>query len=375
MPNNKFKLDLSTHDVMEGINGGSKSKLIKTVFDNKIKADGNASGVKINYREIPLEEITPRPINRFRQVGIERLAKSIKNTTLINPIIVAKPSHLPADSEVLKSFKDKGVDVSTLKYVIVSGERRYNAFLLLHEEETKDPTKSSLTDYKYGKISARILTKEEAQNEELIYTDSNIETRQLSSLEIMINCREMMQSVSTEEEKKQSLVDMGLDPETTKFNQVKYCKFYFEHELGILDVTESNISQTLATVQKCTPEVLDAIVDGALSMRKARELRDIPKDKQGELIALLREGKTAEYELLLEKLSSKREKSGVPERMTHRDAAKICQKYIAYSEKALKQFAVVLRNLSGEDEQVVRETIDEINELINRWNERYEKLK
>ena len=366
---------MSTHDVMEGIIGGSKSKLMKTVFDSKTKADGNASALKTNYKEIPLEEITPRPINRFRQVGIERLAKSIKTTTLINPIIVAKPTHLPADSEVLKSFREKGIDISSLNYVIVSGERRYNAFRLLHEEEINDPTKSSLTDYKYGKISARILTKEEAQNEELIYTDSNIETRQLSSLEVMINCREMMQSVATDEEKKQSLVDMGLDPETTKFNQVKYCKFYFEHELGILDVTESNISQTLATVQKCAPEVLDAIVEGVLSLRKARELRDIPKEKQGELVALLREGKAEEYELLLEKLSSRKENSGVPERMTHRDAAKICQKYIAYSEKTMKQFEVVLRNLSGEDEMLVKETIEEISELIERWNKRYVKLK
>ncbi len=363
------------HDVMEGINGGGKKTLLRNVLGAEKNSRDQERNSRTNFREIALQDITPRPVNRFRQVGIERLARSIKATTLINPIVVVPPSYLPEDSEVLKRFRETGIDPSALKYVIVSGERRFRAVKMLHEEELRDWSGSRLGDYKYAKINARVLTKEEARNEELIYADSNIETRQLSSLELMINCREMMSSVETPEEKQQALLDMGLNPETDRFNQVKYCKYYFENELGIMDVTESNLKQTLATVQQCSAKVLDAIVDGVLTMRKARELRELSEEQQEKLILLLQEGKADEYEFLLEKLTSKGSKDKKTERFTHRDAAKILLKNIDYFEKSRKQLEFVLKNLSGDDEKVVSETVSEIEELIGQWKEKYQKLK
>ena len=359
----KPKLDLSMHGVSEGIPGGGPgSQILNTAIN----------GRKSAYREIALDEITPRPINRFRQANIERLARSIETTGLINPIVVVRPQNLPEESEVLKAFREKGIDISALKYVIVSGERRYRAVRFLHDAELNDPKKISPFDYKYRVINARVLTKDEAKNEELIYTDSNIETRQLSPMEVLINCRDILEGVDTPEKQEQALVEMGLDPHKAKFSTIKYCKYVFDHELGIQNVSEPTIMQHLATISGCPGEVIDAVIDGQLSPGKTRLLRQLPKDRQKELVRLLQEGRDKDFDLQLEELTGNKNK--VADRYTHRDAAKLCQSTGEKLKKVQKTFELYLKNLSGDDEKNVNEILSDLKKTIDKLEDKYKKL-
>ena len=81
--------------------GGSFEKNSKFV-DRLLNSEGETDG-RTAFFEIPLEDITPRSVNQFRQSRIEKLAKSIRNTNnrLIHPITVVKAEDLPKDSEIL----------------------------------------------------------------------------------------------------------------------------------------------------------------------------------------------------------------------------------------------------------------------------------
>ena len=102
--------------VNEITSGGSIEKNSKFV-DRILNVGGGEMAGRTNFYEVPLDEITPRSINQFRQSRIEKLAKSIRNTNnrLIHPITLVRASDLPKDSEVLLGYEKKGIDESTIK--------------------------------------------------------------------------------------------------------------------------------------------------------------------------------------------------------------------------------------------------------------------
>ena len=146
------------------------------------------------------------------------LAKSIRNTNnrLIHPITLVKASDLPKDSDVLQAYEKKGIDVSQLKYIIVSGEGRHRAFLLLQkEEQDKLKGKSGRSALALGAanpfdtITACILTPAEAKNASVFYEDSNIESRQLTPIEAILHIKDAVADVTSPEEMRAALIEMN----------------------------------------------------------------------------------------------------------------------------------------------------------------------
>lgn len=182
----KNKFDVNVHYVREPLGRGNKSKLIETIFMDNTHLENNMES-NIQFQQIPIDQITPRSINKYAQTRIDRLAKSIKatNNRLIHPITIVRVEDLSEESDVIQKFKNQGVDISTLKYILVSGERRFRAWQLLREEEKEKLEGTIGLINKFDTITANVLTREEAKKEEVFYDDSNIESRQLTSTEAM----------------------------------------------------------------------------------------------------------------------------------------------------------------------------------------------
>lgn len=139
----------------------------------------NESKSLLNVISLKLSEILTRENNNFSQDNIESLAYSIEKYGLINPISVVH------DEE-----KDT--------YTITSGHRRYAALCLLHEWYPSEK------DYESVDCSVYELTSDEhklqlglpyisKEQEEGIYRDSNLETRQLTYSEVAYEIRHIIE--------------------------------------------------------------------------------------------------------------------------------------------------------------------------------------
>ena len=103
------KFDYETHNVMESISHPEKSHIVDMVFNGIPNADPLAPTMcRVSFANIPVESITPRSVNQYKQNRIDRLAKSIRNTNnrLIHPIVLVDAKDLPEDGEVIRRFKE-----------------------------------------------------------------------------------------------------------------------------------------------------------------------------------------------------------------------------------------------------------------------------
>lgn len=133
----------------------------------------------LNIKPLDINKIRTRRKNNFSQENIESLAYSIEKYGLINPISVVH---------------DKKKDT----YTIVSGHRRYLALRQLHKQypsekdyEFVDCSVYELTDDKKKlKQGLPYISKEQ---EEGIYRDSNLETRQLTYSEVASEIRHIVE--------------------------------------------------------------------------------------------------------------------------------------------------------------------------------------
>lgn len=121
---------------------------------------------KLMVKSIPISKIRARNVNEFAEVDITGLAESIRHVGLINPLSVV---HHP-DEDV---------------YVISSGHRRFKAITLLHEEYPNVEEFSSIDCAVYEITDDDFKLKQglpyiTAEQENEIYRDSNLESRQLS---------------------------------------------------------------------------------------------------------------------------------------------------------------------------------------------------
>lgn len=367
--------------------GGSFERNSKFV-DRILNVDGEMSG-RTAFYEIPLDEITPRSINKYRQSRIDRLAASIRNTNnrLIHPITVVKAADLPKDSEVLLAYEKNGVDVSTIKYIIVSGERRYRAFQLLREEEqAKASEKSGRAALGLGgatpfdTITACILTPAEAQNESAFYEDSNVESRQLTPIEAILHVRDAVSDVTSPEEKRAALIEMNGGSEEgipksdaeikKKFRADKYCAYRLESDLGIEGVSESTIRNHLAIINNCTEKVVDALIAGDFTIKEALKITKFTVQQQEELLNLWIKNK-ALYEKKLQELKNPADSK--VKRVSRIDAKKQLLAFDIKNKKGVEMLKTLSKELGAYDKEKLDSGIKEIEKLTQKMSEIIEK--
>ena len=307
-----LKTSNNTSKVFNNIENRTKSSLASSIFNNSPDIDSS----RVEYNEVPIDDIVPRPINNYSQSRIENLAKSIRSTDdrLINPIVIVKPQDLPENSEILKKYKQDNVDFSNIKYIIVAGERRYRACLLNRKLKNEELTGTSAIN-PYDTITANILTKEEAEHEEIYYKDSNDQSRQLTPVEGIIHIQSILTNINSDEDKRRCLVEMNGEENVVKnpkeaaksFRLDKYILFYLSKELGIEGWEESTVRTYTKVVKSCDPTVIEAVLAGEFPSNQARKICSFPLKTQIQLLQLYKENK-AKYQAALEKMNPKNQK-------------------------------------------------------------------
>lgn len=378
------------YEVDSKTGGYGADKFVSHIMDNSQSTARKAN----NFELIPVGDITPRPVNNYRQYRIDSLAKSIRNTnnTLIHPIVVVRPSDLPENHEVLKKFAEVGVDVSELKYVIVAGERRYRAWLQLRAEEEKNPT-DPFADNPFDNITARVLSKREARSEENYYTDSNDQTRQLTPLEGLMHIQQVISEIQTDEDKVNALKDMkeagyyeGDIPQdimkaARKFNQAKFCKYYLDYELGIdNDWTESMLKTDLYVLGNCCEEVINAVFKEDFPIRSARDLATLKAegennfDVQRALLTVWKEQGNDEFRFQYAEIK-KKESAPVKKRVTYKDAKKNITAMIKQAKKDRKALDDISKQLNKADSQNVAAALKSADKFVAELEEVLKLLK
>lgn len=304
----------NNNGMFNNLGNRSDYQMVDKVFGNSEQLNKS----NISYNEVLLDEITPRPINNYSQTRIDRLAESIVSTNgrLIHPIVIVRPQDLREDSEILKKYKSDGVDISSIKYVIVAGERRYRAFRLNRDKKQQElDAKGSSALNPYNTITANILTKEEAKNEEVYYKDSNDQARQLTPIEGILHIKDITAGISSNEDKRNCLIEMYGEDKVVKdpdvaakeFRMDRYILFYLSKELGIEGWTESTVRAYLRVVNGCDEEVVKAVLDKRFPATEARKISNLPNETQIKLLKIF-ENNPDNYRRVYKEISEKPEK-------------------------------------------------------------------
>lgn len=371
----KSKFDMTTHGLIENVEGRAKNNLVNMVFDTNV-ADTYES--KSTYVDVDVTRITPRSINQYSQGRIDRLAKSIHNTNdrLIHPIVVVRACDLPETHEVIKRFRERGVDPRTLDLIIVAGERRYRAWMSLREKAAADLAGRIGMVNPFDTITVNILTATEALNERAYYEDSNMEARQLTPLEGILHIRAALEEVQTNAQKREALVEMnggseeGIsadeDAAARKFNTANYCMYYLANELGIEGWSLSTVKAYLAVVNKCPTEVIDAVIAGQYKATQARETTDLTHDQQLELLHLWQAGKREEYRALLDDIRAAQKQGSATLRYTYRDAKRQLESITGRLQKERTELRAIADKLGAEDRAVTLKAVREIDSFVKK---------
>lgn len=378
------KFDPNNYNVVgNNLEQRTNSKIEKRLFGGI----NNSSNSQTKFVDVPLKDITPRSINNYSQSRIERLANSIRSTNnrLIHPVILVRPEDLPKDHEVLKKYEELGIDVKTIKYILVAGERRYRAMMFNYNEEQekiKNNTSGLILSNPFEKITANILTKQEAQNEEVFYKDSNDEARQLTPIEGILHIKDALDNVKTDHDKKLALIEMndgkkdGIpqnDFQAAKmFNTAEYVSFYLEKELGITGWTIPTIKKYLSIVNNCPKEVVDAIIDNKVSSRVVRDWTKYPSETQKNLLEIYLED-VEKYAIAFDNLKNSNKKKTV--RITHKDVQKTLVSFEKTCEKTVSKLNKIQSELGDFDKKETQKAIDECNKFIKILNDRISKMK
>lgn len=371
---------------LENLKGRAESAYFGAVFDEANGAsfsDDHAVKSSIQNVEILLDSITPRSVNRYSQTRIDRLAKSIRDTNnrLINPIVVVRASDLDPDGEVIRKFRERGIDVSSLEYVLVAGERRYRAFLKLRAEED-EKEHDNLWKNPFVTITARILTPEEAKKEEVYYDESNTQARQLTPEEALRHFEDAVKTVNTEEQKYALMKEMekaGVKfsqpiPEDIKaavkmFRMPAFCVYWMEKELGITGWgTESSAKAYLSVLNNCCDEVKEAIFDTVFSFRQAREITGFDYDEQRTLLDLWKSGDIDGYKAKIAALDAKGGKPAA-RRVTNKSTAKDIDRLVAQVRKDTVILEEDRKNLNGKSLKITKEAIKTVEDFMKKMAE------
>ena len=371
------------------LSGGEKRRGTNLVNNLFIEADENAvvEG-KFKLLEINIDDIEPRPINNYIQSDIEELARSIRNTNnrLIYPIVLVRPEDLPEDSKVLKKYKKQGSKLNK-KYIIVAGERRWRACMLNRQLDAEVIKKNgALRNNYYDTITANVLSKAEAKNEELYYKDSNNKVRRLTPIEGLLCIQDALSNLNDKDKdvnvaKRNLLIKMnnnseeGIDSDpdvaAKKFNMMKYVMWYIKNEFGIKDWSESTIKQYLAVINNCHPDVIQAILKNEFSEGQSRRLTSIDKKYHPELLELYKTGDSKAYEEKLNSLSKKNDNKVV---FTKRDVGRQLVALKKSLNKSINTVSEMVGSLNLDDADVnkIKNIVGAANELDKRINDSIE---
>ena len=292
MPKSKYE---PRYGVMENFDKRTDTKLVERLFNPVVSIKKESRQV---FEDVSLDVITPRSINRYPQRGIEMLARSIEKTggRLIYPIVLVHIKDLPEDSAVLEEYKNQGVDINSLDLIIVAGERRYRAFRYLQSLEAERIKGVLGAVNKYDKITANILTKEEAQNEETFYEDSNTQARQVSGLVyVEIALEDLKSRLAGGEDEKVIIQEMAAYnsekyPVTQRLSKARYCMYFLDKEFGDTDSSERTILRQTNMVEKCVSEVKDAVINLKITAQVAELIMKWPKEDQLSFIRDIEDG-------------------------------------------------------------------------------------
>ena len=362
----------------------TNSNIVNAIFGN----DRSEANSRVIFEEVPVEDITPRVINKYSQTRIARLAKSIKNTNgrLIHPIILVKPCDLPENHEVILKLKANGTNISEIKYILVAGERRYRAWLMNRaEEQERIDGLGLIQSNPYDTITANILTKDEAMNEKIFYEDSNDEARQLTPIEGMLHIKDALAEIKTDKQKRDILIEMNNGsaegvPENEyaaakKFNVSKYIEFYLENELGIIGWKPSTIKTYLSIVNNCCEEVVNAILKAEYPAREARNLTSLPFSSQLQLLDMYKNN-LEEYKIRIASISENgSDGKKKVKRFTYKDVKRELNSLIKEMEDTKNKLELVAPELGRDDKASARKTIRQIDDMILKLKEREELFK
>lgn len=358
--------------LLNNVSKRSDYKMVDRVFGS----DDTLMKSSINFNSVALSDITPRPINEYSQTRIENLAESIEKTNhnLIHPIVIVKPSDLPEDSKVLTKYKEAGVDVNTVKYMIVAGERRYRAFTYNRDKWMADHPESSSNPYDY--ITARVLTESEAKNEEIFYKDSNDQARQLTPIEAMLHIKDIIIRVNTNEDKRKCLVEQygeddvpsNPDKAAKEFRMDKYIKFYLSKELGIEGWELTTIRSFVMIVNNCDEKIIEALKNNEFPSTEARNIAKFPHSTQVQLLEMYKKNTSAYYNEMKARKNSKSNKKVTPS--DAKKTVKALSKNITENRIRLSAISEELGKTDRDNLQKIIDMLDELNLMIEDYKKK-----
>lgn len=258
------KLDLNKAFATQNTEDRKKIANSATTLLTAGGTDFNNDKSLLDVKSIKLDRIVEREINDFAQDNIDSLAHSIEQYGLINPISV-----------VHDELKDT--------YTISSGHRRYKAMCQLHQEypdykdyENIDCAVYELTSDKFKlKQGIPYISKEQEQG---IYRDSNLESRQLSYSDVAHQIRHLVEKFDDPiyiQKLRENALKNGVKTRNADFDKAKliinvlstqkysgwkresirmYVKIYENHREDLMDAIESGEMKVSAAYKSMIEE-------------------------------------------------------------------------------------------------------------------------
>lgn len=297
--------------------------------DSTIRLDTLSSSAdkksKFEVYDIPLDEISPRPVNEYILSDIQQLADSIERTGLWQPII-------------LRLNHDKNI---SRKYVIVGGERRYSAVKMLHEKylQQNDKTMADM----FSSIKAVILSSADISKEESIYYETNDNQRVISSFERVLQSDPAVLNFDSEENRRKFIHDVygNNDPgkiRYTKKDKALWVLALIKKKNPSCEITLKTVQNMLAFIEASSKELIQGILNGIIPLRDGRYLANLTFTEQKEAVE---SAGTDKYKALLSKAMNGNKKQAVSP-----DTEK---KYLSISRSLIK---------AGKDFAEIADTLD-----------------
>lgn len=229
-------------------------------YENIPYSEENMIESNVNNFLIPLDQIVERQVNDFSQPDIEQLKNSIREYGLIHPITV-----------VLGAVPGK--------YVITSGHRRYKAFQALHQEYPEDKIYEKIAATVYVLTDDEEITRKNPHfishtQEEGIYRDANLETRQLTEQDVLHHIDWLIKKIEGQEAKKEAIAYLEEQKgkvyrHSKKVNKPKFISDILTKELHLKGWGKTTVYYYLYIRDNAPNSLLKAVRDGQVSIKAA----------------------------------------------------------------------------------------------------------
>ena len=220
----------------------------------------------IPIRDIPLSEIEERDINEFAQLDTKLLEVSIEYGRLIHPIAVVKRE---GDS----------------KYKIISGHRRFKAYQNLNKEYPGEYAYIPATAYEI--TSNPVLLEEggryiSSDQEEQMYKDANLQSRQLSYAEILNHIDYLIDNIEPKVDSLREKMYRRMNKNivrNTKGETPWIISDILTEEMKLKGWSKENVRRYIV-IKKEAPELINKIKNRELSIYKAYQMLHGDKNEE-----------------------------------------------------------------------------------------------